>query len=329
MSAAKSLDIYKTIDFQLRIESGPDAGKGFRILPPKISLGRDPRNQIVVSDPKASRKQLSIQLGENIILTDHSTRKTTCVNGQSVQAHTLVPGDIITFGTTKIRFVAKSKIKQPAVQKPGSMAKPGKGQAAMSSPGAMTMGLPGGAKAKKGPKPAFIIIVLLLVASVIFLMTAETTSKKEQELTSEDELQKQIEDSQANQKRMKEVFAEKKKQSQDDYLANVEQHFIRGFRDFQSKNYTRALQSFSTVIAKDPTHEKALIYGRLAKQRRDELIDKHLLAGELYKSKLMYGRCAAEFEKATVLMSQPTHTKYKLAKERFQECSLLKKRRGL
>ncbi len=76
------LNIYKNIDFLVKIEMGPDAGKTYHIRPPHITLGRDPQCQILLSDPKVSRKQCMIKFDNDIICVDLSSRKTTLVNGQ-------------------------------------------------------------------------------------------------------------------------------------------------------------------------------------------------------------------------------------------------------
>ena len=326
MSAVKAINIYKAIDFQLRIEAGPDSGKAYRIHPPKISLGRDPKNQIAVTDPRASRTQFTITFEDNIVLRDESSRKTTVVNGRQAPSYNLVPGDLIAFGDTKIRFIAKSKQNKPAVvAQPGQPAvkTKGKGQvpAAAQSPGGMPA-IPGAAPNNR-PKPFFIILVAVIVLGALLFLLDTPPGGKEETLTTTEELNQQITDSKEFQERLKEAFLEKKKISREEYQTKVEQHFVRGFRDYQAGNYTRALQAFGAAVAKDPQHQKALRYGQLARQKREEIIEKHLYDGELYRSKMMFSRCAAEFEKAMVWMNRPNHIKYKLAKERYQECTLL------
>ena len=98
-----------------------------------------------------------------------------------------------------------------------------------------------------------------------------------------------------------------------------------GFRDFQNGQYKRALDSFGTTIATDQNHTKAQIYSRMAKKKRSNLIETHLQDGRKYREKLMYNRCASEFEKAILLMNNVNSKKYKLAKTQMDECRLLNK----
>ena len=123
MSAAKSLSLLSSIEFLIRIEKGPDKGKVYRIHPPKIEIGRDPATQIVVTDPKASRKQCSIIIKDDVLLVDESSRGTTLVNGQNFSKHKLMPGDLISFGDTEFQFMAKSVNKAAPQQLKGAAAK--------------------------------------------------------------------------------------------------------------------------------------------------------------------------------------------------------------
>ena len=48
--SARKLILFKAIDFLLTVESGPDAGKAYKINPPSIVMGRDPQCQIALTD---------------------------------------------------------------------------------------------------------------------------------------------------------------------------------------------------------------------------------------------------------------------------------------
>ncbi len=122
MNALKQ-NLFKAIDFLIRVEKGPDAGKAYRIQPPKITIGRDPRCQITLTDPKVSRQQCSIKFSNNVICEDLSSRKTTLVNGQPCGKTVLRPGDKISFGQTVIVFQTRTSESAQA-QLPGTSAPP-------------------------------------------------------------------------------------------------------------------------------------------------------------------------------------------------------------
>ncbi len=70
-----------------------------------IVIGRSPSNDIVLKEPKVSRKHAEIQYaaGKYIIL-DLESSNGTFVGGKKVSEHTLQPNDEITIGNTKMVF---------------------------------------------------------------------------------------------------------------------------------------------------------------------------------------------------------------------------------
>jgi len=72
-----------------------------------LSIGRLPDNDIVVADPKASRKHAEIRpAGNGFLLVDLQSTNGTRVNGTNVGEHVLVDGDHIAIGATEFRFEA-------------------------------------------------------------------------------------------------------------------------------------------------------------------------------------------------------------------------------
>ena len=300
------LNIYKNIEFLIKIETGPDTGKLYRITPPHIVLGRDERSQIVLSDPKASRRQCMIKFDDDIICVDLSSRKTTLVNRNPGNNKSLKPGDLISFGNTSLRFMTKTN-KNAKPQLTGIKTNPNPTQ-------------------NKGGKQKFnlLLAVMGLVAVVLILYEENPVSTKKEELVTQEELNKQIEESQQRTEKITESRKEKRKTSNQKYLYNVQNHFIMGFRDFQNSQYGRALDSFGTTIATDQNHTKAQLYSKTAKKKRNDLIETHIQDGRKYREKMMYNRCASEFEKAILLMNNINSKKYKLAETQMNECRLLK-----
>ena len=307
MSALKQ-NLFAAIDFLVRIESGPDAGKAFRIQPPKIIMGRDPRCQIRLNDPKASRQQLEISFGTNIICKDLSSRKTTRINGKPCNQSILKPGDVISFGQTKIRFTTKTNAK----------AKP-------QLPGQSNTQIAAAKEKEKGRKNFYNFMgVIVLLAVAVKLLEGDPIANKEVQLATAEDLTTQIEESKERTSLIREEnFERRKKLSQNTYLQQVEAHFIRGFRDYQNGEYSRALDSLGTTLATDQAHNRAQLYAKTAKKKRAELIDTHLSDGQKYKDKLMYNRCAAEFEKAKILINNKKSRKYELANTQYEECKIL------
>ncbi len=307
MSALKQ-NLFKAVDFIIRVESGPDKGKAFLIKPPRISIGRDPRCQVTLTDPKVSRQQCTIRFTDNVICEDVSSRRTTKVNGQPCKNTVLKPGDVITFGQTKIVFSSRTNEK----------AKPQLGPAPKVDPVV--------AKEKAQNKKSikiFLGVIMVLAVAFKFLQQ-EPVAQEELKLATSEDLKEQIEESKERTSLIRESYQEKKKLSQKKHLYQVERHFIQGFRDLLNGQHGRAIDSFGTTIASDQNHGRAQQYLKTAKKKQADLIDTHLRDGQKYRDKLMYDRCAAEFEKALILINDENSEKYKLAKTHYEECRLLK-----
>lgn len=72
-----------------------------------LTIGRLPDNDVVVADPKSSRKHAEIRpAGNGFLLVDLQSTNGTKVNGTSVGEHILVDGDMISIGATEFRFEA-------------------------------------------------------------------------------------------------------------------------------------------------------------------------------------------------------------------------------
>ena len=72
-----------------------------------LTIGRLPGNDVLVADPKASRKHAEIRpAGNGFMLVDLQSTNGTRVNGTNVGEHVLVDGDRIAIGATEFRFEA-------------------------------------------------------------------------------------------------------------------------------------------------------------------------------------------------------------------------------
>lgn len=70
-----------------------------------VQIGRSPANDIVLKEPKVSRKHAEIQIaGGKYILLDIESSNGTFVGGKRITEHTLQPNDEIVIGNTKMVF---------------------------------------------------------------------------------------------------------------------------------------------------------------------------------------------------------------------------------
>ncbi|GEM_PF-6236861 len=82
-------------------------GKVTQMLPidKTIQIGRSPANDVVLKEPKVSRKHAEIQsVGGKYVLMDLESSNGTYVGGQKIKEYILQPGDEIVIGNTKMIF---------------------------------------------------------------------------------------------------------------------------------------------------------------------------------------------------------------------------------
>lgn len=90
---------------RLTIIGGPDSGQSYG-LTKQTRLGRNPDNDIVLSDPQVSRHHAVIQRqGGAYVVSDLGSGNGARVNGKLIDAPTsLTAGDVITIGNTQMRL---------------------------------------------------------------------------------------------------------------------------------------------------------------------------------------------------------------------------------
>ena len=89
----------------IKFLTGSLAGNTYQITRPKITLGREPTNDIVLSDPSVSRHHAQITLDNGTwIITRLEQRNTVTVNHRNVQQTTINDRDRIHLGGTSFLF---------------------------------------------------------------------------------------------------------------------------------------------------------------------------------------------------------------------------------
>jgi hypothetical protein len=85
----------------LEVVDGPEQGKIFSLREVNLLIGRHQASQIVLSDTSVSRRHARLELRRGrYTLEDLGSTNGTYVNGVKITAKTLVPGDVLTLGTT-------------------------------------------------------------------------------------------------------------------------------------------------------------------------------------------------------------------------------------
>ena len=85
---------------RLVMSQGPQPGQTFVLDQDSLTLGRDPHNDISISDPQISRQHARIvRRDDQMVIEDVGSTNGTYVNGMRLSGpHTLVSGDVIGLG---------------------------------------------------------------------------------------------------------------------------------------------------------------------------------------------------------------------------------------
>lgn len=108
---------------RLVITQGPQSGKAFTLDQASLTIGRDPSNEIVISDPQVSRKHARIQTqADLVIIEDMGSTNGTFVNGmQLTSPHTLSNSDLIGLGDA-VKLTYQGAPAAPGVSPPQAKA---------------------------------------------------------------------------------------------------------------------------------------------------------------------------------------------------------------
>src|SRR6266852_9464567 len=99
----------------IRFLTGSQAGMTFQITKPTTTLGREPGNDIVVSDPSVSRNHAQITLNDGVwVINKIATQNTVTVNQREVQQSPINDRDTIGLGGTSFLFQSNVSIPNAA-----------------------------------------------------------------------------------------------------------------------------------------------------------------------------------------------------------------------
>lgn len=87
---------------------GKSKGQVWELTGERSLIGRDPRCDIVIKDPRLSRLHAEIICdGKAIVFVDRESQNGSCINGVRVTSRPLLPGDVIRLGYTTLKTVER------------------------------------------------------------------------------------------------------------------------------------------------------------------------------------------------------------------------------
>jgi pSer/pThr/pTyr-binding forkhead associated (FHA) protein len=100
---------------------GPRAGKTVSVADRVVTLGRQPKNDVVVDDPRASNRHAQIRRGaEGLVLVDRGSRNGTFVNDERITTRPIQPGDTIRIGNCRLRVTRPGEAVDAAASAPAA-----------------------------------------------------------------------------------------------------------------------------------------------------------------------------------------------------------------
>lgn len=167
----------------------------------------------------------------------------------------------------------------------------------------------------------YVIIGLVAIAGWFFFSSSKNKAARDPNAirnTSES-----IRDVVAAEKRTQEMMSMKKEKYESVQYKRAQENFIKGFRDFQQGQYSRAREAFQVVLNLDPENELAKRYYQLSKIKFDELVKFNMIQGNRYREKRNWRMCQSNYSNVlAMLQNRKDDSTFKEAKQFFEECSL-------
>lgn len=298
------------IQYGVKIVSGPQKGKTYKIVSAQLTIGRSSDNDISLpEDKRISRQHAQIKFeNHGITVSKISDKGKLLLNGNQVSTGFLQHGSIIQIGNTKIQFLIKgaksadNSISKQTVQRSFTSVGP----------------------APKKSSATFYIILgaVLLFAGFLFL---DNGTKKEALLPqiNEDRAELQAEKN----RKLIEAYNQQKKLygKKGEMYRQAQSAYLKGFREYEHGLYHRAIDAFQACLSIEPTHTLCNRYRGLAIRKFNELLQYKMIVGRQYKDQNQYSSCKKTFENIMFMVQDPTSKIYKEAKDNYNVCRTMLK----
>ena len=340
---------------RLEVISGPHKGQSLTLAKPVVGLGRGTENALALSqDPKVSRFHVEIKWTDQGWIAENISQKNSLeIDGHQVKSQPLPALSIIAIGDSKLRF--HQDLPAASAARSNSTLDESKGHEALAgqertlalalasgaaSPQIATANHSnnansyqmGGAASFPTPERApqtggngrikFYGGIAIAAVIVYFVFNSDSPDKKKVDIRGSDEV---LQDLAQSESAIREIQTKIEKKGEDtpQYQA-AEQHYLKGFRDYQQGQYGRAMQSFQAALSFYPQHELAKKYLVLARRKFDELVRFHLIQGRKYRAKNNFRLCSSSYSQVLIMVKDAQDPSYKEAKQFYDECELRK-----
>lgn len=172
----------------------------------------------------------------------------------------------------------------------------------------------------------FYLIIAIAIIGIYYNFSKPTKNARAKKIVStlkyEDEVNTKL-----ISKQEKEAAADREARSKEKARSpqafRVDESFIRGMRDYQLGNYTRAQEFFQLVLNLEPDHALAKRHLYLSRVRFDELIKEKLMLGESYFKKHNFRMCESMYSQVMDMLNGKNNDQnFQLAEKKARECEL-------
>jgi pSer/pThr/pTyr-binding forkhead associated (FHA) protein len=301
----------------ITVLNGPESGLAYRLLGNQISLGRDPDNDIVIQDNRASRQHARIEVrGAQYWIVDLGSQNGIFINGSYLRQKPLEPGDTLKFGDTELRFGPPTALSQASSHSmthtpPLPEFDPGGG---FQHTAYRTM-------PKAQPKFGLLFALIIVGAGAFWFLNQTVNKRRGLELRDEKAVETQLETiSKTIETNEKEISAKGKDTQQ---YAEAQSFYLRGFREFREGNYGRAIQYLESALTLYPEHPLAKRYLSRSRLKFNEVVTQSLERGERYFISQKYQNAYNEYRTVILLLNDPANKSYQLAQKRIEAIQLI------
>ena len=305
MNAALALQ--SGIETRWTITNGPLKGTVRILTAAQFTLGRSTDCEFAIAeDPKISRRHATVALtpeGYEIVCLNESNP--VLVNGREIQKARLKAGDVVTVGSTDLKFNPGHPTQLVAMPQAGF---PASGPAKR-----------GRAKKVNSQSSKRLLIYAIVGAFFLYLVLSPSKKKEVMKLRSEQQVQADIEAS----TKLKEVGEAQNAKRVDGSINSrqAQENYIRGFRDYREGQYERALVSFQACLALNPEHALCTRYLRLGQRKFNEVIQYQMVTGRRYRDQNQFKSCRSAFRNVMVMIKDASSPTYKEAKANYEACN--------
>ncbi|MBX7232580.1 MAG: FHA domain-containing protein [Bdellovibrionales bacterium] len=310
---------YSPSNSLLTVMNGSAKGTTYQVIGSKVTLGRGPDNDIVITDdPKCSRNHAELRLGLNgYEIHDITEQNSMVVDGKECKRALLTTQSLFILGNTQFQFSMKA-LALP--ETPGHFsshrASPALNGMTATRPFPRTQPAP---KIQPTRSPFSKWIVGFVVLFMVWIFFPKSTKVKDKKVLNDDHVSEEIKIAQ----KIKEEGEQRSRQfagANEMAYKQAQESFVAGFRDYKKGQFERALASFQACVSLFPQHLLCNRYLKLTQRRFDELIQYHVVLGRKYRDQNQFEACRSAFRNVMVMLGDQTNKRYQEAKANYEAC---------